>query len=302
MRAVILGGTGMIGRHLSADLVAAGHEVVVLSRDPTRHPNLPTGVHAERWDGRTSAGWERLADGAGAIVNLTGESLSGGRWTEARKRRLRSSRLEPGAAVVQAVAQAREKPGVVVQASGINYYGSRGDELTDEATPPGDDFLARLCRDWEASTAPVEAMGVRRVIIRSAPVLARGEGILRLMKLPFYFFVGGPVAGGRQWLSWIHIADEVGAISFLIENEAARGPFNLSAPEPVTNARFERALGAAMRRPAWFPTPAFLLRLVFGEMAGLVLGSQRVLPIRLQDLGYRFRFREPEAALLDVVR
>lgn len=302
MRVVILGGTGLIGRNLSASLATAGHEVVVLSRDPERHRNLPAGVRAERWDGRTADGWEEQADGAGAIVNLTGENLSGGRWTEARKQRLRSSRLDPGTAVVQAVAQAKVKPGVVLQASAIGYYGSRGGQTIDETTPPGGDFLARLCQDWEASTVPVEAMGVRRVVIRSAPVLARGEGILRLMQLPFYFFVGGPVAGGQQWLSWIHVADEVGAIRFLLENPAARGAFNLAAPDPVPNARFERALGAAMRRPAWFPTPGFVVRLAFGEMAELVLGSQRVLPTRLLELGYAFQYHQPEAALRELLR
>ncbi len=273
MRIVIAGGGGLLGRILSAPLAAEGHEVVVLSRSPGRIRGLPPGARAEAWDGRTATGWAPLVDGAGAVVNLTGENLAGGRWTEARKRRLRASRIEPGLALAQAIEQAREKPRVLLQASAIGYYGPRGEAVIDESTPAGSDFLARLCQDWEATTEPVEGMGVRRVVVRSAPVLAKNAVMLRLMSLPFYFFVGGPVAGGRHWFSWIHHADESGAMRFLLANETAHGPFNLAAPEPVRNASFARALGAALHRPSWFPTPGFLVRLVFGEMAEMVLGS-----------------------------
>jgi uncharacterized protein (TIGR01777 family) len=307
MRVLITGGTGLIGRALSASLASDGAEVIVLSRSPERAANLPGGVRAERWDARTATGWAHLADGAGAIVNLAGASLSGGgllprRWTAERKRAIRDSRVDAGRAVVEAVSQASPKPGVVIQSSGVGCYGFRGDELLDEDAPPGDDFLARLARDdWEPSTAPVEEMGVRRVIIRSAAVLDRDEGALPSMMLPFRLFVGGPLGSGKQGLSWIHRADEVAAIRFLIENGEARGAFNLSAPNPVTNAGFGRVLGRVLGRPYYFPVPAFAIKLAFGEVTSVLLEGQRAVPRRLLDLGFAFRFPDAEAALRDLL-
>ncbi len=301
MRVLVTGGTGLIGRALGSSLAADGHEVIALSRSPERVAGLPAGMRAERWDGRSAAGWGPLADGADAIVNLAGENLAGGRWTAARKRRLRDSRLHAGRAVVQAVEQAARKPRVVVQASGIGYSGHRGDEDVTESTAPGSDFLARLAVEWESSTTPVEALGVRRVVIRSAVVLSKAGGILPLILLPHRFFVGGRLGSGRQWLPWIHIADEVGAIRFLIQEEAARGVYNLVAPHPVTNADFERILGRVLHRPAWFPTPALALRLVLGEMSQMVLEGQRGIPRRLVDLGYTFRYRGLEEALRNLL-
>ena len=307
MRVLITGGTGLIGRALCACLASDGAEVIVLSRSPDRAANLPSGVRAERWDARTAAGWAHLADGADAIVNLAGASLSGRsllprRWTSERKRAIRNSRLDAGRAVVEAVSQASRKPGVVVQSSGVGYYGFRGDELLDEDASPGDDFLARLARDdWEPSTAPVEEMGVRRVIIRTAAVLDRHEGALPSMMLPFRLFVGGPLGSGKQGLSWIHRADEVAAIRFLIEHGEARGAFNLSAPNPTTNAGFGRVLGRVMRRPYYFPVPAFTMKLAFGEVTGVLLEGQRAVPRRLLDLGFAFRFPDLETALRDLL-
>ncbi|MDA8217570.1 MAG: TIGR01777 family oxidoreductase [Dehalococcoidales bacterium] len=301
MRVVITGGTGMVGRALSADLMAAGHEVVVLSRHPWAHPNLPPGVHAVRWDARSAAGWGQVADGAGAIVNLAGASLAKGRWTADRKRTIRESRLNVGLAVAQAVEGATPKPRVVIQASAVGYYGPQGDEEITESHPPGHDFLARTCVEWEASTAPVEAAGVRRAIIRSGLILDAKDGALPRLALPFRFFVGGPLGNGRQWYPWIHIADEVAAIRFLIENETASGPFDLTAPDPVNNAAFARILGRVLRRPSLFRVSAFPMRLLLGEMSTTVLTGQRVLPHQLQEAGFTFRFPEIEAALHDLI-
>jgi len=296
-RVIITGGTGLIGRALATELVAAGHEVVVLSRDPQRARGLPPGVRAEKWDGRTAQGWAPLADGAYAIVNLAGENLAGGRWTAVRKERIRHSRLNAGQAVVEAARAAARKPAVVVQASGIGYYGPRGDEEVTEEAPPGSDFLGRLAVEWEASTASVEALGVRRVVVRTGVVLSLEGGALPRLALPFRFFLGGPLGSGRQWTPWIHIADEVGAIRFLLEQDGARGPYNLSAPHPVTNRELARALGRAMRRPAWFPIPALALKLVLGEMSAVLLTGQRAVPKRLLEEGFAFRFPDVEAAL-----
>lgn len=200
-RTIITGGTGLIGRALAAELVARGHEVIVLSRSPGR-VGLPNGVRVERWDGRSAAGWGSLAEGATAIVNLAGENLAAGRWTSERKQLIRESRLQAGQAVIDAVIRTTRKPRVVIQASGVGYYGPRGDEFVTEEAPPGTDFLARLCVDWESSTALVESMGVRQAIIRTGLVLSRQGGALPRLLLPFRFFVGGPMGSGHQWYPW----------------------------------------------------------------------------------------------------
>jgi uncharacterized protein (TIGR01777 family) len=301
MRIIITGGAGLIGRALAAGLAADGHEVILLSRTPGRVTGLPAGARAEGWDGRTAAGWGPLADGAQAIVNLAGENLAAGRWTAERKRRIRESRLNAGRAVVEAVRAASRAPRVVVQSSAVGYYGPQGDQELAEEAPPGSDFLARLCVEWEASTAPVEDLGARRVVIRSGVVLHASDGALPRMLLPFKLFVGGPLGSGRQWLSWLHIADEVAAIRFLIEKEEAAGAFNLAAPHPLTNAEFGRVVGRVLGRPAWLPAPAFALRLALGEMATVVLDGQRAVPRRLLALGFAFRFPEAEAALRDML-
>jgi hypothetical protein len=303
MRVLITGGTGMVGRALSANLVADGHEVIVLSRTPSKAKGLPAGVLVQQWDAKTAGGWGHLADGADAIVNLAGENIGAGRWTDERKARIENSRLDAGRAVVEAVEQASQKPKVVIQASGVGYYGPRGDEELTEDASPGEDWAAQVViHYWEAATEPVEAMGVRRAIIRTAPILDANEGALPRMVLPTKLFVGGPLGGGKQWLSWIHLQDAVAGIRFLIENPQAHGPFNLSAPNPVTNGQFMRALGRVLGRPSIMPTPAFAIKLLFGEMATVVLDGQRAIPKRLQELGFEFQFLIVEAALKDVLK
>jgi uncharacterized protein (TIGR01777 family) len=307
MRIIITGGTGLIGRALAADLAGDSHEVIVLSRRPEQVSGLPAGVRAEGWDARTADGWGTLADGAEAIVNLAGEPVSGegfipSRWTAERKGRVRESRLNAGQAVVQAVEAAAHKPRVVIQASGAGYYGAHGDEEVTEEAPAGDDWFGEVAVEWEASTAPVEAMGVRRVIIRSGVVFSAEGGALPRMLLPFRLFAGGPLGSGRQWFPWIHIADEVGAMRFLVENQAASGPFNLTAPNLLTNAEFSRVAGRVLRRPAFVPVPAFALRLLFGEMSTVLLEGQRAISRRLQESGFTFRFPEAEGALRDLLQ
>lgn len=299
---IITGGTGLLGRALCAELAREGAEVVVLSRNPARAPAMPSGVELRAWDGRTTAWWGHLVDGADAVVNLAGASIAEGRWTVERKRLLRESRVNAGRAVAQAVEAAQTRPRVVVQASAVGYYGPRGDEPVDEETPPGRDFLASLCVDWEASTRPVEALGVRRVVIRTGIVLSREGGALPRLARPVRWFVGGPLGSGRQWVPWIHLADHVAATRFLIGHEAAHGPFNLCAPNPVTNEQFMRALGRALRRPVVLRVPAFALRLLLGELAESLLSGQRQVPRRLEALGFRFRFPELQEALRDLLR
>ncbi|MDO8688838.1 MAG: TIGR01777 family oxidoreductase [Dehalococcoidia bacterium] len=300
VRIIITGGSGLIGKSLTRSLVSGGHEVVVLSRNPARVSGLPVGARAARWDASTGEGWSQLAEDA-AIVNLAGENISLGRWTSEVKQRIRESRLSAGKAVVNAVETSPSRPRVLIQASAVGYYGPRGNEELREDSPPGGDFLAQVCIDWEASTAPVEEMGVRRAVIRTSPVFAAREGVLPRMTLPFRFFVGGRLGSGRQWFPWMHVADEVAAIRFLLEHEAASGPFNLASPHTVTNAQFSRALGRAMRRPSVLPAPTLVLSLLYGEMGRSLMGSQRVIPQRLLDLGFTFRFADADAALRNLL-
>ncbi len=310
MRVLITGGSGMIGRALATNLAGAGHAVVVLTRAPDRVHGLPETVRVAAWDGRTSRGWGDLADGAGAIVNLAGESIAGenivsillGRWTAAKKRRIVQSRSDAGGAVVEAVEAATSKPAVVIQMSGVGFYGVANPAELDEGAPSGSDFLARTCSAWEAATEPLERQGVRRVILRTAVVLTREGGVLPMMLLPFRLFLGGPIGGGKQPFPWVHLDDVVGAIRFALENEGARGVFNLAAPATPSNSDFSRMIGSALHRPSWLPLPAVALRVLMGEKSTIVLEGQRPVAVRLLSLGYRFHFSEPAAALEALLR
>jgi uncharacterized protein (TIGR01777 family) len=238
------------------------------------------------------------------VVQLAGENLADGRWSEERKRRLRASRVDSGAALATALAAASPRPAVFAQASAVGFYGPQPDgddsEVT-EAAPPGRDFLARLCVDWEASTASVEGLGVRRVVLRSGVVLDLADGALPKMLRPFRLGVGGRLGSGRQWFPWIHRDDQVAAVRFLLAEERASGPFNLAAPAPVRNLELTRELGRALRRPTVLPVPAAALRLLFGEMSGVLLTGQRAVPRRLEELGFGFRFPTLREALADLL-
>jgi uncharacterized protein (TIGR01777 family) len=301
MRVVITGGSGLIGRALARNLGQGGHDAVVLTRDPDRVGQLPSGVRAARWDGRTAQGWVSLLAEDTAIVHLAGESIAQGRWTAEKKRRIRDSRVVSGQAVMDAIREAPVKPRVLVQGSAVGYYGAHGDEAVPEDTPAGRDFLAAVCQEWEASTAEAEGLGVRRAVARTGIVLAREGGALPAMSLPFKMMIGGPIGNGRQWFPWIHIDDEVGALRFLLEREAARGVFNLSAPHPVTNRELTRTLARALRRPGFLPAPGFALRIALGEMADSLLQGQRAIPSRLLELGYAFRWPDLEPALRNLL-
>jgi uncharacterized protein (TIGR01777 family) len=306
MRVLITGGTGLIGTELSKRLAADGHEVIVLSRNPEGRV-LPDGVLAEKWDGKTAVGWGHLAEGADAIVNLAGENIAGtgtlpARWTKERKERILKSRLDAGQAVVEAVTGAENKPKVVIQSSGIDYYGNVPTGVVTEASPPGEDgFLAKVTIPWEASTAAVAGQGVRHVVVRTGVVLDDEGGPLATMLLPFKFFVGGAVGSGKQGLSWIHIKDAVRGICFLIENETASGPYNLCAPQPVSYKDFSDTIGQVMGRPSFVPAPEFGMRLALGEAADLVLNGRFAEPRRLLEAGFSFEFPDPESALEDLL-
>jgi uncharacterized protein (TIGR01777 family) len=302
MRVLISGGTGLIGLALAEQLIGSGHRVVLTSRNPARVKKVPGGVKVEAWDAAT---WEEivpLIDGADAVVQLVGESLAAGRWTTGRKERIRDSRVESSRAVATAIGNAKSQPGVLIQASAVGYYGPRGDDEIGENAAAGRDFLAGVCRQWEEASAEVEALGVRRPLLRTGVVLSGDGGALPRILLPFRLFAGGPVGSGRQWFPWIHLEDEVGAICFLLEHGLAAGPFNLTAPNPLTNRDFSRAIGKVLRRPSVMPVPGIALRLALGEMADLLLTGQRAVPNKLLEAGYEFHYPEAESALRNILK
>lgn len=306
MLVIITGGSGLIGRALTASLTQDGHQVIVLSRSPERVTGLPSGAKSYQWDAKSADGWGDLVDEADAIVNLAGESIAGdrfipSRWTAERKRRIRASRTNAGKAVVSAVKAAVNKPDVVIQSSAVGYYGPQEDEFVDESFPAADDYLASVCVDWEASTAAVEQLGVRRAIIRSGLVFIAQDGIFARLQLPFKLFVGGPIGSGNQYYSWIHMQDTIAAIRFLIDKEEAQGAFNLTAPNPVTSRQFGKTLGMVTGRPSFMPVPGFAMKLALGEVSMTALEGQRVIPKRLQEMGFEFQYPDLEEALLEIV-
>lgn len=299
MRAILAGGTGFIGQALARELQENGWEIVVLSRSPGKVAEVyDSGVIGMRWD---NGDWPDMLGPEAVIVNLAGANIASGRWTESRKRAILESRVNAGEHIVRAVKLGAAMPAALIQGSAVGYYGPRGTKLLDEDTPSGDGFLAEVTRQWEASTAPLEEMGIRRVVIRTGMVLGDGGALARMLP-PFRFFMGGPPGDGFQGVSWIHMADEVGAIRFLMEHTECRGAYNLTAPTPVRFRKFARILGQTINRPYKLKAPAFALRLLFGDMADeVLLSGQLALPKRLQEAGYAFRFPELDDALRDIL-
>lgn len=302
MRIIVTGGTGLIGQALSRSLVSDGHEVHVLSRNPAKAKHVAAGVHLVQWDAQSALGWGELADGADAIVNLAGEGIADGRWSKERRERILQSRRDAGAAVMQAISAATEKPKALVQASAVGYYGPRGDELISESTSPGSDWLSHVVFEWENTTAAAARMGVRRTVARTGLVFSRQGGAFPKMKLPFdMVLAGGPLGSGKQYVPWIHLEDEVRALRFLIEDPAAEGAYNLSAPNPVNYKEFASTMGEVMGRPSFMPVPGFALKAVLGAMASILLTGQRVVPQRLTEQGFTFNFPELAPALRNLL-
>ncbi len=274
MKIAIAGGTGFLGRALAASLIADGDDVVVLRRGSTAE-----------------------VDGADGLVNLSGESIAGTRWTPAQKERIRDSRVQTTRALADAIRRAKRPPSAFVSGSAVGYYGARGDEIVTEDTPPGSDFLAGVCVQWEKEAAAASD-STRVVYARTGIVLERDGGALPPMLPPFRFGAGGPVGSGRQFWPWIHRADWIGMVRWALTSHAVVGPINVTAPVPVTSAEFAHALGRALHRPSFMPAPAFALRLLLGEMADtLLLSGQRAVPQRAQQAGFAFAFPQLDAAL-----
>jgi uncharacterized protein len=299
MKVAVAGGTGFVGAALTNALVRRGHGVTVLARRP-RPASRDFSVVV--WNPSNPAGLELVLSGFDAVVNLAGESVANGRWTEKRRRELVESRLESTRTLIEGMSKCSRKPSVLVNASAVGYYGARGgEELTEEALP-GSGFLADLCVQWEEQARRAEALGVRVVLLRIGIVLGKGGGALAKMLPPFKLGVGGPLGSGRQGMSWIHIDDLTGLILQALESRAWQGVFNATAPEPVTNQEFSKTLGRVLRRPAFFRAPAPVLRLALGPMADeMLLSGQRVIPRKALQQGYSFQHPRLEEALRSLV-
>ena len=295
MKVLIAGGSGFLGKALTASLRNDGHEVIILSR------RMPRNSNQIQWDGKTANGWGHIVNEVDAVIHVAGFGLQHWPWTRKQKQRFIDSRVNPGLALVSAIQSASRRPSVFLQSSGINRYGLRGNTIADESTPPATDFLAQITVPWESATEPLEGLRVRRVIARSALVLAKNGGIFPLMALPARLFFGGRFGNGKQAVSWIHIIDHVNAVRFLLENENARGPYNLISPVPTSNAEFMHAVAKALHRPYWFHAPAVLLRLMLGEMSILLTEGRYSQPKRLIELGFQFQFGELEIAMEDLL-
>ncbi len=302
MDILLAGGTGFIGRALTEALTARGDRVTLLTRSAASAASAPAGTRAVVWDGRASGDWIGTADGADAVVNLSGESVAGGRWTPARKLALIKSRVDSTRALVAAISQASRRPRVLVNASAVGYYGEVPEGEVPENAPQGRDFLAALCGQWEREALAAEPLGTRVVLARLGVVLARGGGALARMELPFKLGLGGPMGSGRQAFPWIHRDDALGALRFALDSGELSGPVNFVAPGAVTNAEFSKALGRALRRPALLPAPAFAVRLALGEMSSMLLGGQRAVPGKLAVAGYAFKHPDIAGALADLYR
>ena len=295
MKVLIAGGSGFLGTSLRKSMARDGHEIFVLTR------RAPRRADQIQWDGKTAAGWGHRVNEMAAVVNLTGYGLEHWPWTKRQKEKFVNSRVLPGRALVAAIQTADHRPRVLLQTSGVNRYGLRGEGIADETTPPADDFLAQLTVPWEDATKPVEQLGVRRVIFRNAVVLARRGGLFPLLALAPRLFFGGTFGDGKQAMPWVHISDHTNAMRFLLENENAHGPFNLISPQPTSNAEFMQAIARALHRPYWFHVPKFLLRIALGEMSVLLSEGRYSQPKRLIELGFQFQFGQLQNAMEDLL-
>jgi uncharacterized protein len=294
---LITGATGFIGTPLCEALYEKGYELKILSRRPdAARSKIPHAKAAEAWNAGAEPVPQSALSDVQAVVHLAGETIAG-RWNPEKKKRIRESRVESTRAFVEAFSQLETKPEVFVCASAIGYYGAGGDAKLTEDSPPGDDFLADLCREWETEAKKAEALGIRVVHIRIGLVLGNGGGALEQMLPPFKMGVGGRLGNGKQWMSWVHRDDVVGIIHHAVGNAEIRGALNATAPDPVQNTEFTKTLGRVLRRPTLFPVPTFGLKVLFGEFAEFLTMSQRVVPEKTLATGYQFRYTVLESAL-----
>lgn len=306
MKIVVAGATGFIGRPLVHSLRHDGHDVVVLTRHPRKASELfPDGVRSVEWTGaEVEDSWANELEGAGGVVNLAGASIGTRRWTKRRKAVIVGSRVASTAALVAAIARLspEQRPRVFVNASGIDYYGDRGDEIVTEESSSGQTFLASVCIEWESAALAAERLGVRVVTMRTPLVVSRDAVAFRLLALPFRLFVGGPLGDGRQWFAWVHLADAVGLFRLALVDERVRGALNVVAPDLRPQKEVARMIGNALRRPSRVRIPRAPLRLVLGDQADLLLHGQRAEPRKARAAGYSYRYGDLDDALAEALR
>ncbi|MBN1398546.1 MAG: TIGR01777 family oxidoreductase [Bacteroidetes bacterium] len=301
MRIVIAGGSGFIGRRLIAALLDAKHHVILLSRNPEKTLKTFPAVKSEFWDAKSSGLLVDILNEADALINLTGESIAAKRWSSEQKKKILSSRIESTRAIVNAAEKTQHHPSVLLNASAVGYYGNVPEDEAAETYPKGIGFLSDVCDQWEREALKIQKLGVRCVLLRTGIVLDKEGGTLQKLLLPFKAFIGGPLGSGRQWFPWIHIKDEIGIILHAMENEKIEGPVNLSALESLRMSEFCKTLGSVLNRPSWLKVPEFALRLIFGEMSEILLQGQRVVPRKIIDAGYEFRYPDLKSALTDLL-
>lgn len=300
---VITGGTGFIGRRLAYYLYELGYKIVLLSRNPEEvSEDLKTSFRIVQWDGKTGNGWFNYADDALALINLAGENIGSGRWTRAKKHVILQSRLDAANAVIDAIRRAEKKPKIVIQPSGVGYYGGHGDELVDESFTRGEGFLPDLSEQWEQAIGPVKEFVSRLIIVRMGVVLGEDSAFMRRILVPYKLFIGGHIGDGKQWISWIHIEDVIGAIRFLLENNAAYGIYNLTTPNPVRSRIMFKVVGKILGRPSIFKLPEVAVKIALGDMGKeMLLQGQRVIPRKLVDAEYEFLFPTIESGLTNIL-
>lgn len=299
---IVTGAAGLIGRNLCRILAERGDEITVFTRNPDgAKKKLPFVKEFVKWDTYSSADYSEYIDGKDAVIHLAGASVAGSKWTESYKKEILSSRIVSTKTIVDSIANCKNKPDVLVCSSAIGFYGSTNDDIITEASPAGDDFLAGVCKEWERTACKVESFGVRRVSIRTGIVLDKNGGALSKMLTPFRLFAGGPLGSGHQWFSWIHWRDLCRIYIYALDDKYLNGEVNAVSPNPITMYEFAECLGRVMNRPSVVNIPEFVLRILLGEGADAVLASQRVIPQKLQNAGFKFEFTQPEEALKDIL-
>lgn len=302
-RIIITGATGSIGKKLAKLLIDRGDEVVIFSRDVNKAKDIiPDAKEYIEWDYNNPGTWADKLNGADAIVHLAGANLSGKRWNKAFKEIAYNSRIISTRNLIEAINSVEKKPKVFISANAVGIYGDRCDEVLYESSDLGNDFLANLCKDWEAEVKKAEKYNLRWVSVRTGLVLIKGEGLLKQLYLPFKLFIGGPLAGGKQWFPWIHIDDMAGIYLYLLDNESVKGPFNAASPEIVRMKEFAKTFGKVIKRPAIFPIPKFAMKIVAGELADYAVMSQKTSVDKILNAGYEFKHPNLENALKELLK
>lgn len=300
---IMTGATGLIGTNLAKTLSSRGYEITVFTRNLDKgHPALPFVQNYIEWDYRKPEMWSSYFEGSHGVIHLAGANLAGKRFTESYKRKVWDSRVISTKNIVSAIADTRTKPDVFLCASGINIYGNSGDRVLSEDSKPGNDFLADLCMEWESESSKVEGLGVRRVSIRTSPVLSTKDAILKKLVPLFKLYLGASLGSGKQWFSWIHIDDIINTYIYCLENTSINGPVNASSPIPVTMNEFTAQLGEVLNRPVFFRVPNPVIRVMIGESADFITASLRVVPEKLEKSGFKFAHSLLKDALSNVVR